>query len=388
MIYNNYDDLLERYAIMTIDGHATKETALNYLQDKTTPELLTRLKADAEQYEQDALNKMIKSYYELTAKGHDGETLLNNWKRNTPAHIFGALLQALKPAGNDTAETSSGDALTDYVIKNIGLYPCTQNARPLCKIYDESKNIINENKIKDVETLQSWKTKNVSLFAFYPAHNNYIVLDLDNSDEHANTTNGIKNFLDLIAGVEMGEQYKNYFKDFPRNFPCYVETPHNGIHLYFKASYIPQNWTPNKNELNALNIEIKYNTQVTAGGSIRNGKQYILRGKLEDAPRMNTAIIDLLTKGRPQPIKKPAGSYKPKDGELWNATPDGIINKAQELYFNDTPHYFIMKTAVLFKKAGFTKELATEYITQTPQHLGRKDQADTITAINSVFQGR
>ncbi|MCQ2387837.1 MAG: bifunctional DNA primase/polymerase [Clostridia bacterium] len=384
MIYN-YDDLLNRYANITIDGKETPETAFNILQDQTTPELLTRLKADALQHEKDALNGMIKTFHDLTAKGHDGETLLTNWKRNTPAYLYGALLQALKPAYNDTPRTSSGDALQDYVIKNIGLYPCTQNARPLCKIYDESKNIIDANKIKDVETLQSWKNKNVSLFAFYPAHNNFIVLDLDNSDEHANTTNGIKNFLDLIAGVEMADQYKNYFKDFPRNFPCYVETPHNGIHLYFKASYIPNNWTPNKGDLNALNIEIKYNNQVTAGGSIRDGKQYILRGNLDDAPRMNIAIIDLLTKGRPQPIKKPAGSYKPKDGELWNATPDGIISKAQELYFNDTPHYFVMKTAVLFKKAGFTKELATEYITQTPQHIGRKNKADTLTAITSVF---
>ena len=329
MKYTDYYDLLERYSIMTEDGGQKPADALESLRKETTPELLQRLQ-----------NNVI------------------------PA-----------PAGS----------LNEYLNNKIGLYPCNENARPLCKIYDENRNVIDNNRIKDAETLQSWKQKNISLFAFYPAHYKYIVLDLDNSDEHANTTNGIKNFLELIAGIDLNEQNKMYFQDFPHNFPCYVETPHNGIHLYFKASYIPDNWTPNKNELNKLNIEIKYNNQVTAGGSIRAGKSYILRGKLENAPRMNPAIIDVLTKGKPAPIKRPAGSFKTKRGESWNATPDGIINKAYEIYCDDTPHYFVMKTAVLFKKAGFTKEIATEYIQRTPQHMGRKDKADTILAINSVF---
>ena len=105
MKYTDYYDLLERYSIMTEDGGTNPADALESLRNETTPELLQRLKNE----------------------------------------IFSA------PAGS----------LNEYLNNKIGLYPCNENARPLCKIYDENRNVIDGNRIKDAETLQSWKQKNI-----------------------------------------------------------------------------------------------------------------------------------------------------------------------------------------------------------------------------------
>lgn len=337
-LYNDYYDLVERFAIMTTDEKTPADKVFNYLRDKTTPELLNKLKSEYQQPDK-------------------------------------------KPA-----ETPAG--IETYFINNIALYPCNENGQPLVKIYDEQHNVITDNQIKDAERLHQWETKNITRFSFIPAHNNLVILDLDNNcDAHANKTNGVDNFIKWTSTLNLNTKLKGYLENFPHNFPCYVKTPHGGIHLYFNDAYITDEIKRGLDiaGMNARNIEIKYNTQVTAGGSVRNGKEYILQGNIKDAPRLTLDLLNAMTKDRPKP--RPAKSFN-KDapaGAQWNKTPDGIINKAMELYSNETPHQFIYKTAILFQRAGFTKADAELYIKQTPQHLGRKDQADTDTAINSIF---
>lgn len=285
-----------------------------------------------------------------------------------------------------------------YLQNNIALYPCNQEAKPLVKKYNKNHELIKENQIRTIEQLQRWKQKGILVFSFFPADHNLLILDLDNSDAHANKTNGVENFIEFIKPLNLNEPLKSYFTDFPHNFPCYVITPHNGIHLYFKASYVTDaiKQCLNTSVMNARNIEIKYKTQVTAGGSLRNGKEYFLRGRIKDAPCITLTLLDAMmrpTQNVRQETPKRNGSNpyngrrsNTKNYQQWNETPEGVIAKAQELYSCETPHHFVLKTAVLFQKAGFTKSEAETYITQTPQHLRRRNKADTISTINSVFK--
>lgn len=42
-VYNDWDSLFERFCIMTVDGGLSDFTAINYLSDKTTKELIAKL---------------------------------------------------------------------------------------------------------------------------------------------------------------------------------------------------------------------------------------------------------------------------------------------------------------------------------------------------------
>lgn len=321
------EEAIERYSIMTVEGKATQAQAMEYIAKNASPCIIKEL--------QDKMQ------------------------------------------------------FTQYFQNNIALYPCNQEATPLVKIYDDKHTQIEASKVATIDQLQAWKNKGVALFAFYPANNNLLVLDLDNSDTHANKANGIDNFINWLEKININDTLRGYFKEFPKNFPCYVTTPHNGIHLYFNALYVTDDIKRSfdNSVFNGMNIEIKYQTQCTAGDSVRHGKNYILHGEIANAPRCTLDLLNAMTK---KIIKAPAKYSRQyftnsDNKSSWNTTPEGIINKAYELYSNETPHQFVYKTAVLFKNAGFTKEDALQYIEQTDTHANRKDKADTETAINSIF---
>lgn len=338
---------------------------------------------DYESLKAATVKDMQETYRQKTADGTiSAETLLKNWKEGTPADIYGAFLQA-----EGITEPRAAVGIEQYLQIGIPLYPCNPEGRPIVKIYTAGHEIIRDNQIKDIDHLQEMKRRNVSRFSFIPMHSRLLILDLDNNcNEHANKTNGIDNFKNWISSLELNATLKEYFKDFPSNFPCYVETPHNGLHLYFNDAYVTESIkrSLDTQKYNALNIEIKYNTQCTAGGSIRNGKEYTLHGNIKNAPRIPPAMLDAMMKGR-QKSRPVISADRKQNGQKWNETPEGIIQKAMELYGGYGPHDFSYKTAVLFHKAGFSKSIATDYIKQTPQHMDRKDKADTETAINSIY---
>lgn len=181
-LYNDYYDLVERFSIMTIDGKTPADKVFNYLSDKTTPELLNKLKSEYQQPDKKTVEK---------------------------------------PAGIET-----------YFNNNIALYPCNENGQPLVKIYDEQHNVITDNQIKDAERLHQWETKNITRFSFIPAHNKLVILDLDNNcDAHANKTNGVDNFIKWISTLNLNTKLKGYLENFPHNFPCYVK-PHTTAYIY------------------------------------------------------------------------------------------------------------------------------------------------------------
>lgn len=336
-------ELLERFSIMTVDGNQTDAAALDYIR-RTYP-----------------------------------ETLSNG--------LYGELMEAInkRPGGNAPEKGVNRPepcTLEVYLQSKIALIP-SKDKRPLIAYSKEPERLIT-----DSRSLQDWKQKGVTEYGFIPSRNNLLVLDLDKGDSHANKTDGIENFMQTIRGHKLTKKLQAFFSNFPASFPCYTQTPSGGLHLYFKASYI----TPeiarrfDNAALNAKNIELKYNAKVTAAGSLCNGKEYILHGALEATPEMTFDLLDLLTKAPPKAPKAQYRKFERADGRKWNDTPEGIIDKAIELYSGYGNHDFVYKTAVLFHKAGMSKDTAERYIMQTPQHLQRSDQSDTQTAINSIYE--
>ena len=327
LFMSDFETVHERFSIMTIDGGLSDNEAMDYCRKHTTPALAAELEAK------------------------------------------------FRPQ-----QTVPKDTLEEYLQQKIALIP-SKDKRPIIAYTKEP-----ERMITDLNTLTAWKQKGVTEYGFIPSANNLLILDLDKGDQHANKADGIANFARLVQPAMLNDRLRGYLENFPANFPCYTQTPSGGIHLYFRASYITPELAKRLDYGKASeNIELKYNTKATAAGSVINGKEYILQGQLKNAPKMTLDLLDLLTKPKPQPTKRQYRHFE-SNGRKWNETPEGIIDKATELYRGLPNHDFIYKTAVLFHNAGMDKATAERYIMQTPQHLERQNQADTQTAINSIYR--
>lgn len=276
--------------------------------------------------------------------------------------------------------------LKRYLEHGITLVP-TRGKVPLCKYADgkDSRLVRNFSQLLD-----SWNVYGITEYAFVPAKAGLVVFDLDRGEGHANKADGLENFGAFIDGSSLRAEYKSCF------YFCYVNTPSGGMHIYYKGDY----WDSaidkrvDRPRLKGLNIEVKYNSLVTAGGSINvDGKSYEMFGDLSKAPQASLDFIELLS--RPacndyewRVTKKKFSGAKKSKYSAWNETPEGVIDKALERYALMGNHDFIMKAAVLFRESGFDEETAKSFICSTPYHQNRANKADTFTCIASVFSGR
>lgn len=344
---NDKEAILERYAIMTEQGDEAREPILSYLKSTSTPEAYEALLLEID----------------------------------NPA----------RPGGIST------EALNAYIKAGIALHPCNQKARPLIKIKNDDGTF--KRLIETPEELNEWQNKKdndgvpVSVFAFYPRENGLIILDLDNSNIHANKANGIANFRHLIKKYKLSDTLKKCFSDFPNNFPCYVKTPHGGLHLYFKDLYCPPNYQSDM-LFNSLNIEVKHKTQVTAGGSIRDGNPYILCGNISNAPIFELELILQLQKVMQAPAPTPQKKFYNKPATIANNQqtikdnnpPEKIIQTIRNGTGQYQHHNFVLNAAGYFKWAGYSMQEAKDYILQTPEHLNRTDKADSIRTIQDIYK--
>jgi hypothetical protein len=92
----------------------------------------------------------------------------------------------------------------------------------------------------------------------------------------------------------------------PGSFPCYVQTPSGGFHLYFKY----EGAELNLREL-ATGIEIK-EWQITAPGSRRENGEYILHGELDKAPPLYGLIVDAIEEMKRRKEQAKAERSKPR----------------------------------------------------------------------------
>lgn len=377
-LFTEYKSIFECFSRMTMQENKPFLVALDYCCNNATPALSAKFFQDAKKEARRMLNELKKQYQNEIAKGTDSRQVFNRLKTQIPAYLFDALKKEL----HINAPQEAKDTLEMYLKNNIALIP-SKDKRPLIAYTKEPAKMIT-----DIKTLTNWKQKGVTEYGFIPAVNNIVIIDLDKGNGHANKTDGIKNFIDLVSNAKLNDKLRGYLSNFPANYPCYTQTQSGGLHLYFKASYITPEIAKrfDNTTLNAKNIELKYNTKVTAAGSVYNGKAYTMHGNLTNRPEMTLDLLDLLTKTPQTAPKKSYKHFERTDGKKWNDTPAGIIDKANELYSGYANHDFIYKTAVLFHNAGYDKATAERYILQTPQHIERENQADTQTAINSIYK--
>ena len=367
--------MLCRLFVTSYNRSSSLITVLKNCVDNTTSILAERLKKDVKNYMEGTCQSLCKLYQDT--KDEDKDYLLQSWASTLPYDLYNLVLQALHRPENTN---NNKDYLMSYIMHNIALIP-SKNKKPLVAYSQKPDSLITTASILD-----TWMSKGVTEFGFIPSKHGLIVIDLDNTDGHANHTDGITNFKMLIHKANLSDRMRAFLTDLS-TYPCYTVTPHNGLHLYFRDTYLTDELKQqiDTSRLNGLNIEIKYNTKVTAAGSIINNRSYVMHGNIDNIPNMTLDLLDSLLKDKPKKTVYTTDTATVRGGSGWNTTPEGIINKAIELYSNESPHYFVQKTAVLFRNAGFNKDIAESYILQTDKHTQRHDQADTLTAIQSIY---
>lgn len=231
-------------------------------------------------------------------------------------------------------------------------------------------------KIDTPEGLHYWTGQGVERFIFIPKEAGFLCLDLDRG--HGDGVDGVSNFASWLDSNGLGDLPLLRGLD---DFPTYTATASGGLHLYFKC----------KGDLTtfatiAPGVEVKYNGRsLTAGGSVKNGKPYFLRGELSRAPIIPAPLLLKLTKilSREPPSPKHR-TYRAPDREKQGYTADQLLDFARQ-DSRGGAHDTIFQMATRLKRAGYTHADTLAIIEATPEHQGRRNQQDTLTCINSIF---
>jgi hypothetical protein len=163
----------------------------------------------------------------------------------------------------------------------------------------------------------------IKRFAFIPADYGFLCLDIDRkpADIAADPKHGdgLRNFYHWLDGIGKPRDMRPLEL---RNieggsFPCYVTTPSGGYHLYFRYKGAPIQQAVLCDE-----VEIKHGRKnLTAAGSFKDGKPYVLYGNLSDAPPLPKFILDYLLKPSPvtlTPHFAPLGKEKFQGATSWD----------------------------------------------------------------------
>jgi hypothetical protein len=153
------------------------------------------------------------------------------------------------------------------------------------------------------------KGKRIELFRFCPVSAAFLCLDIDRG--HENETDGLAEFYAMFehAGTPRAA-LPSMLRNIDRgSFPVYTTTPRGGFHLYFRYG------GPEVKHSNlAPNVEIFHaGSYLTAPGSRRDGKPYVLHGSLAAAPEVPPIIGRRLPKAKAEAPKKAFFSfYRPR----------------------------------------------------------------------------
>jgi hypothetical protein len=410
-LLNSYDDIFERFSIMTTDGGTDFETALSYCTNNAPAELAEQFKKDVIDNRNSSVEYLLKVYKEQTGNGINGETILNAWKPNTPTYIFNDVLKRLnkspvnapridytgdfKPqATNNTTEqkeaqespvlsdSSNFETLSKYITAGVKLIPTKPNEAGNFYQLKKNKGTPQEQiiKIDSLPGLKYWIEHGINRFIFIPKEAGFLCIDIDRN--HGDGVDGVKNFYSWLEnnGLEKIPMFKNLDGG---TFPTYTTTASGGIHLYFKCTSELKTYATI-----APGVEIKYNgLNITAGGSVKNGKPYSLHGELNKAPLIPAPLLlrfsKKLNKPEPKPAKLSGHTYQAKKkGEY---TTEQLLNFARQDSHGGN-HEIIFQMATRLKRAGFLEADTIAIIETTPEHQGRNDKQDTYTCIKSIYQ--
>jgi hypothetical protein len=144
----------------------------------------------------------------------------------------------------------------------------------------------------------------IQRFYFLPQAAGFFCLDIDRK----NGKDGISEFYQYCE--QQGKPralLPAILRDLPESFPCYVSTPSGGYHLYFRYA---GGKAPRKLlSPDTPGVEIKQGAPgLTAPGSYKEGKPYVLHGDISGAPQLPAFIVATL-----QPPQPKAAAYRPAD---------------------------------------------------------------------------
>jgi hypothetical protein len=163
------------------------------------------------------------------------------------------------------------------------------------------------------------------------------------------------------------------------SFPCYVTTPSNGLHLYFKYA------GPPVKGILATHVEIKTWT-ITAPGSFKDGKPYRLHGSMSDAPPLYSFgfILDAFPKPKEAPVKQFRPLQEKKD---W-----GLPSREQLVKWTDADgrgtagrNEWTYSFALHAKSHRWDKTNTLEALENEPRISGLPEQ-EIISAVESAYR--
>lgn len=259
-------------------------------------------------------------------------------------------------------------------------------------------------RVKTIEQLQYCIEKeNIKRFLFIPRQAGLLCIDIDDHLENGKHTNaGYKIFHSFLQTHNLDLSLFDT--------PTYTLSPH-GTHLYYKFSYTDG---IKINTQIADEVEIKGgNTNLTAGGSVKNGKLYTLCGDLHNAsplpyqlynyvrtfiepkqPILQTNTVNRQYTNYSKGGRKMKPNYYHKTNRIDYKTME--IQALMQCIKDKTPqgtdptHNYLLRLAGTIKgtlekvERGGDIQYIKDFILQTPEHLTRQDQQDTITMLKSI----
>ena len=272
----------------------------------------------------------------------------------------------------------SVSTLEKYIKAGIKLIPTKPNQEGNFYQLKKDGELI---KIDSLPGLQYWIDHGIERFIFIPKEAGFLCFDLDRN--HNDGADGVNNFYSWLKdnGLEQIPLFKNLDGG---SFPTYTTTASGGLHLYFKCTGELKTFATI-----APGVEIKYNgLNITAGGSVKNGKAYSLHGELNKAPIIPAPLLLKLSKVLSKDLSKEqakttAKPYQAK--EKRGFTSDQLLDFARQDSRGGN-HDIILQMAGRLKRAGYSEADTIAIIEATPEHQGRKDKQDTITCIKSVYR--
>lgn len=272
----------------------------------------------------------------------------------------------------------SVSTLEKYIKAGIKLIPTKPNQEGNFYQLKKDGELI---KVDSLPGLKYWIDHGIERFIFIPKEAGFLCFDLDRN--HNDGADGVNNFYSWLKdnGLEQIPLFKNLDGG---SFPTYTTTANGGLHLYFKCTGELKTFATI-----APGVEIKYNgLNITAGGSVKNGKAYSLHGELNKAPIIPAPLLLKLSKVLSKDLSKEqakttARPYQAK--EKRGFTSDQLLNFARQDSRGGN-HDIILQMAGRLKRAGYSEADTIAIIEATPEHQGRKDKQDTITCIKSVYR--
>jgi len=189
-------------------------------------------------------------------------------------------------------------ALAEYAKRNIKLMPCVpvegdpKKYRPIV-----GKEKWDDEATADIELIKKytsgalWPNVHIKLFRFTPAEAGLLCLDIDKG--YGNGVDGEAEFYRLMRARGY-DPLPPPLRDL-QAFPVRVETPSGGIHLYF--SY---NGPPIEKAVLAESVEVFHVDPLTAAGSEKENKAYVLYGSLDEAPPLPAELLEIITNNKKQ----------------------------------------------------------------------------------------